>query len=39
MTQGQGVFSMELSQYRKTPASVQEEIVAERKNSQLVGAR
>lgn len=42
MTQGQGTFSMELSCYRKVPASIQEEIVAERKKQkagQLVGAK
>ena len=38
MTQGQGVFSMELGCYRKVPMSIQEEIVAERKQEQLVGA-
>lgn len=38
MTQGQGVFTMELACYRRTPMSVQEEIVAERKQGQLVGA-
>jgi len=39
MTQGQGVFSMELACYRRVPAGLQEEIVAERKQGQLVGAR
>jgi elongation factor G len=39
LTQGQGVFSMELHQYRRTPASVQEDVIAEKKQSQLVGAR
>jgi elongation factor G len=38
MTQGQGTFTMELSQYRRTPASIQEDIIAERKQGQLVGA-
>lgn len=37
MTQGQGTFSMEFSKYRRVPASVQQEIVAERKKT-LVGA-
>jgi elongation factor G len=39
MTQGQGVFSMELSQYRRAPASIQEEVIADRRESQLVGAK
>ena len=42
MTQGQGTFSMELLCYRKVPASVQEEVVANRKKEkeeQLVGAK
>jgi len=39
MTQGQGVFSMELSRYKRVPASIQEEIVAEAKKAQLVGAK
>jgi elongation factor G len=39
MTQGQGVFSMELACYRKTPVSIQEEIVAERREAKLVGAK
>jgi elongation factor G len=38
MTQGQGVFSMQLHCYRRTPASVQEDVIAEKKQSQLVGA-
>lgn len=39
-TQGQGVFSMELACYRKVPASVQEEVIAERKQqNELVAAR
>ena len=37
MTQGQGTFTMEFSKYRRVPASLQKEIVAERKNA-LVGA-
>jgi elongation factor G len=43
MTKGQGTFSMELKCYRKTPASVQEEIIVDRKkqdkNKQTAGAR
>jgi elongation factor G len=40
MTQGQGTFSMEPACYRRVPASIQEEIVADRKKDgkQLVGA-
>jgi elongation factor G len=42
MTQGQGTFAMELKGYRRVPASVQDEVIAERKaqkEGQLVGAR
>ncbi|MCU0961662.1 MAG: elongation factor G [Pirellulaceae bacterium] len=39
MTQGQGTFTMELSRYRRVPASLQEAIVAEKKEAQLVGSR
>jgi elongation factor G len=38
MTQGQGTFQMELARYRRVPASIQEEIVAEKKKT-LVGAK
>jgi len=38
LTKGQGTFSMEPACYRKVPASIQEEIVAEKKK-QLVGAK
>ncbi len=39
MTQGQGTFTMELARYRRVPASLQEAIVAEKKEAQLVGSR
>ena len=38
MTQGRGTFTMELSTYRKTPMSVQEEVIAEKKR-QLAASR
>ena len=38
MTQGQGTFTMELARYRRVPAALQEAIIAEKKDSQLVGA-
>jgi elongation factor G len=38
-TQGQGTFTMELARYRKVPAKIQEEIVAERKKAELVGSK
>jgi elongation factor G len=38
MTQGQGTFSMEVAGYRRVPAHIQEDIVAERK-AELVGAK
>ena len=31
MTQGQGTFTMEFAKYRRVPANIQEEIIAERK--------
>ena len=31
LTQGQGTFTMELSKYRPVPASIQAEVIAERK--------
>ena len=31
MTQGQGTFTMELARYKPVPASIQTEIIAERK--------
>jgi elongation factor G len=39
MTQGQGTFTMEFSKYRRVPSAIQEEIVAEKKKKQLVGAK
>jgi elongation factor G len=39
MTQGQGTFTMELHTYRRVPASIQEEIIADRKQEQLVGTK
>jgi elongation factor G len=39
MTQGQGTFSMEFAKYRRVPGNIQEEIVAEKKKAQLVGAK
>ncbi len=39
MTQGQGTFSMEVSGYRRVPAHIQEEIIADRKKAELVGAK
>jgi elongation factor G len=39
MTQGQGTFSMEFAKYRRVPASIQVEIIAEKKKQQLVGAK
>ncbi len=38
MTQGQGTFTMELAGYRRVPASIQQDIIAEKKQGQLVGA-
>jgi elongation factor G len=40
MTQGQGTFTMEFSKYRRVPANIQEEIIAEKKKQKtLVGAK
>lgn len=42
LSQGRGTFTMELKGYRRAPASVQEEVIAERKaqkEGKLVGAR
>ncbi len=38
MTKGQGTFTMELLTYRKTPANVQEEIIAQRRKKELAKA-
>ncbi|MGE0535218.1 MAG: elongation factor G [Pirellulales bacterium] len=38
MTQGQGTFTMEFAKYRRVPASIQQEVIAERK-AQLIGAK
>ncbi len=38
LTKGQGDFTMELFAYRKIPANIQEDVIAERKE-QLVGAK
>ncbi len=38
MSQGQATFTMELASYKKVPASIQEEIIDDKKK-QLVGAR
>ena len=39
MTQGQGTFTMELAGYRRVPPHIQEEIIAERRKAELVGAK
>ena len=39
MTQGQGTFTMEFAKYRRVPSNIQEEIIAEKKKRQLVGAK
>ena len=39
MTQGQGTFTMELCKYARVPGNIQEDIVAEKKKEQLVGAK
>ena len=39
MTQGQGTFTMEFARYRRVPSNIQEEIIAEKKKKQLVGAK
>jgi elongation factor G len=39
MTQGQGTFTMEFAKYRRVPSNIQEEIIADKKKKQLVGAK
>jgi elongation factor G len=39
MTQGQGTFTMEFAKYRRVPASIQEEIIAEKKKQLLAAAK
>jgi elongation factor G len=39
MTQGQGTFTMELLCYRRVPPSIQEEIIAKKKEAVLAGSR
>jgi elongation factor G len=39
MTQGQGTFTMELQTYRRVPPSIQEEVIAEKKQALLIGAK
>jgi elongation factor G len=39
LTKGQGTFTMELSRYNRVPARIQEDIIAEKKKGELVGAR
>jgi len=39
MSQGQATFTMELAGYRKVPASIQEDIVAVKRQGELVGAK
>ncbi|MEZ6089194.1 MAG: elongation factor G [Pirellulaceae bacterium] len=39
MTQGQGTFTMELCKYQRVPGNIQEEIIADKKNAQLVGSK
>ena len=38
MTQGQGTFSLEFARYRRLPASLAEEVIAERKRTAMAGA-
>ena len=38
MTQGQGTFTMEFARYKALPASIGEEVIAERKRAATAGA-
>ncbi len=38
-TKGQGTFTMELARYKRVPAKIQEQIVAENRKADLVGAK
>ena len=38
LTQGQGTFTMEFSQYKRLPSSLAEEVISERKKTALAGA-
>ena len=39
MTQGQGTFTMELLCYRRVPPSIQEEIIAKKREAALAASR
>ena len=39
MTQGMGTFTMQLAKYKRVPPSIQEELLAERRKKDLVGAK
>jgi len=38
-TQGQGTFTLELSRYRRMPRALQEEVIAEKRRGELIGAK
>jgi elongation factor G len=38
MTQGQGTFTLEFARYRRLPASLELEVIAQRKQAALAGA-
>ncbi|MFV2069637.1 MAG: elongation factor G, partial [Pirellulales bacterium] len=38
-TQGQGTFTMELARYRRMPRALQEEVIAEKRKGELIGAK